>query len=303
MFLPTPNEKIINAAVPLTVLGKGQYCVVVNPVGANGVPRYGAKELRTGTSSFFLHPVEQLEGGIKNEHILGKDEGLVLYAVAAFDDALAKTRRAAGDKWMTKGPVSYIPPVEVKVLDRRKAIPLDKTEGVYIRDLKSGKVRSHIGSTILLNENEELWNKELPVLVEELLTRPRYTKHLKATDNVGTREPRLKHKVVTVNVPHNHFVQVYDFQSKKARVIRGPEMIWLGPDEEFTIVSLSGGTPKQSDMIKTLCMFSGPDFATDIIIVETRDHARLKLHLSYNWEFDLSVQGIEEYVQRARLCR
>lgn len=290
-FIPTPDEKVTNKAVPLTALTKGQYCVVVNPVVGDEC-RYGTKQLRQGPACFFLHPTESLDGGgVKNENVLGKDEGLVLYATAPFKDN--GKDRAAGDKWMITGPVSYIPPVEVRVLDRRKAIPLDQNEGVYVRNVRTGKVRAHIGKTILLNEDEELWNKELPLLVEDLLVRPRYTKHLKAAEAPSARVPRLKHKVVTVNVPHNHFVQVYNFESKKARVVRGPELVTLAPDEEFTVVSLSGGTPKQSDVIKTLCLFSGPDFATDQIIVETRDHARLKLHLSYNWEFDLSVPGIE----------
>lgn len=294
-FVPTPDEKVINKAVSLTVLTKEQYTVVLNPLIGDSI-RYGTKQLRQGPSSFFLHPAETLESGVKNEQVLGKDEGLVLYANAPFVDN--GKERAAGDKWMITGPISYIPPVEVKIVDRRKAIPLDQNEGVYIRNIATGKVRAHIGKTVLLDENEELWNKELPALVEDLLTRNRYTKHLKATDvgDSATRAPRLKHKVVTANVPHNHFVQVYNFESKKARVVRGPELVTLGPDEEFTVVSLSGGTPKQSDIIKTLCLFSGPDFATDKIIVETRDHARLKLHLSYNWEFDLSVPGIESKI-------
>ena len=31
----------------------------------------------------------------------------------------------------------------------------------------------------------------------------------------------------------------------------------------------------------------GPDFTSDIIIVETADHARLQLDLSYNWHFSI----------------
>jgi len=30
----------------------------------------------------------------------------------------------------------------------------------------------------------------------------------------------------------------------------------------------------------------GPDFMTDLVVVETSDHARLSLKLSYNWYFD-----------------
>ena len=59
--------------------------------------------------------------------------------------------------------------VEAEVVLRRKAIPLDVNEGIYVRDVKTGKIRSVIGSTYLLTENEELWEKELPKQVEQLL--------------------------------------------------------------------------------------------------------------------------------------
>lgn len=32
----------------------------------------------------------------------------------------------------------------------------------------------------------------------------------------------------------------------------------------------------------------GPDFSTDEIIVETTDHARLRMRLSYNWKFTVN---------------
>jgi major vault protein len=67
------------------------------------------------------------------------------------------------------------------------------------------------------------------------------------------------------------------------RVIFGPELVMLGPDEQFTQLSISGGKPKKPNMIKSLCLLLGPDFCTDIIVVETSDHARLSLQLSYNW--------------------
>lgn len=94
---------------------------------------------------------------------------------------------------------------------------------------------------------------------------------------------RDKNKVVSFRVPHNAAVQIYDYKDKKARVVFGPEMVMLGPDEQFTQLSLSGGKPKRPNQIKSLCLLLGPDFCTDIITVETADHARLSLQLSYNW--------------------
>lgn len=63
----------------------------------------------------------------------------------------------------------------------------------------------------------------------------------------------------------------------------GPHLVMLEPDEEFTQISLSGGKPKKPNAIRTLSLMLGPDFCTDLIIVETSDHARLQLMLSYNW--------------------
>lgn len=67
------------------------------------------------------------------------------------------------------------------------------------------------------------------------------------------------------------------------RVVFGPELVMLGPDEQFTILSLSGDKPKRANVIKALCLLLGPDFCTDVITIETADHARLQLQLSYNW--------------------
>ena len=51
------------------------------------------------------------------------------------------------------------------------------------------------------------------------------------------------------------------------------------------MVYLSGGKPKRPGVIKTLHVGLGPDFFSDIFQVETSDHARLQLQLSYNWHF------------------
>jgi major vault protein len=50
-----------------------------------------------------------------------------------------------GNKWMIYGPCNYIPPVEVEVVEKREKITLDKNEGIYVRDTKSGKVRTVFG--------------------------------------------------------------------------------------------------------------------------------------------------------------
>jgi len=154
---------------------------------------------------------------------------------------------------MLRGPIQYIPPVKAKVLRKNKAIPLHSNEGIYVRDIKSGRVRAEIGKTYLLNENEELWEKPLTPNIETLLLAPTEfgrvpeseLKALKALKRDPTR-------VVSYRVPHNCVVQIYDYREKQARVVFGPALVMLGPDEIFTPLSLSGGAPKKTKCISNI---------------------------------------------------
>ncbi|XP_039543649.1 major vault protein isoform X1 [Pimephales promelas] len=304
--IPSVAEEVVGV-VDVTTLNSRQYCVVLDPVGADGKPQLGQKRVVKGERSFFLRPGEYLENGIQDVYVLSEEEGLVLRAVEAFIDTegqdkvdeeeggekrtkIRGTQRRPGDRWMLRGPAEYVPPATVEVMLRREAIPLDENEGIYVRDIKSGKVRAVIGQTYMLTQDEELWEKELPANVETLLAQSRDP--LADRSDRGrnfVESERDKTRVVSYRIPHNAAVQVYDYREKKARVMFGPEMVMLGPDEQFTILSLSGDKPKRPNVIKTICLLLGPDFCTDIITIETADHARLQLQLSYNWHFDIKI--------------
>ena len=98
---------------------------------------------------------------------------------------------------------------------------------------------------------------------------------------------RDKSKVVSFRAPHNSAVQVYNFKTKSTRIEFGPELVMIEPDEIITICRLSGGNPKKEYAIALLYLPLGPDFMTDTLEVETSDHARLKLQVTYNWKFDV----------------
>ncbi|XP_015249721.1 PREDICTED: major vault protein isoform X1 [Cyprinodon variegatus] len=309
--IPSVAEEVVGV-VDVTTLSSRQYCVILDPVGTDGKPQLGKKKVVKGERSFFLQPGEQLENGIQDVYVLSEEEGLVLRAVEAFvdeseeapedeedeeeeqrRDSAKRSRqsgvlRRPGDRWMLRGPIEYVPPASVEVVLTQRAIPLDENEGIYVRDIKTGKVRAVIGHTYMLNQDEELWEKELPQNVEALLASrvdPLADRSNRRSDGDGP--PRDKTRVVTYRVPHNAAVQVYDYREKKARVVFGPEMVMLGPDEQFTVLSLSGDKPKRANVIKAICLLLGPDFFTDVITIETADHARLQLQLSYNWHFDI----------------
>jgi major vault protein len=279
--MPNVYEKVIGD-VPITTLTNRQYCVVLDPIDVDGKPQLGSKEVRKGDASFFLHPGERLLGGIQDVIVLAADETLLLRAIERFDDQ--GTIRQPGDKWMITGPCDYVPPVQVEVIQKRTALALGENEGVYVRDEKTGAVRAVIGKTYMLQPHEVLWEKELPPIVEELLQRSSGAKHA-VKDEATSTSTRDKTRVVRFSVQHNSACQVYNFQTRQARYVYGPDLVMLEPDEQFTVISLSGDKPKTPNVIQSLQLFLGPDFMTDIITVETSDHARLQLQLSYNWHF------------------
>ncbi|KAG8190032.1 hypothetical protein JTE90_000127 [Oedothorax gibbosus] len=304
-YIPGVYEDVLGT-VPITTLSNRQYCVILDPTGADGKPQLGRKKLIKGEKSFFLLPGESLEAGIQDVYVLSENEGLILKAREAFQDSseTPPKDRNPGDRWMIKGPTEYIPPTEVEIVTKRYAIALDENEGIYVRNIKSGHVRLVSGATYMLTQDEELWVKELPPQVQELLDKG----HEPLSDRGAWRTklaasapyPAKMHKsddegakAVTLRVPHNAAVQVYDYKEKKSRVVFGPDLVMLAPDEQFTQLSISGDKPKRPNVIKTLCLLLGPDFCTDIITVETADHARLSLQLSYNWYFDIGNKGPE----------
>lgn len=281
--------------VKLTVLSSREYCVILNPV-ESGITQYGKRVLRRGETSFFLQPGESLEDGkVKSVIVLDENDALLLQANKAYEDNGVKYN--PGDRWTLRGPREFIPPLELTILKQIKAIPLDENEGIYVREMDTGDIKIITGQTYLLSANEELWEKKLSPLAESLIFNQFGTTAITEVDEKGeltysnNKKISVKNrdlsKVVTFRSPQNSAVQVFDFKTLKSRVVFGPELIKLGPHEEFTILNLSGKKPKVENQINTIPLLLGPDFMTDIIEVETKDHARLRLQLCYSWKFDL----------------
>jgi major vault protein len=303
--IPDVYEEVIGK-VEITTLDDREWCIVQDPIDADGKPQLGKSEVRQGCLSFFLHPGESLDGGIQQVYVLGEQEALLLKAKEGFTDGSGEqaVTRQPGDLWMIEGPCDYIPLVQVEVLKRRKAIPLDKNEGIYVRDVKSGELKLVSGpQAYLLSPYEELWAKELSPLVEGLLEEQSDFMAEMRRQQAPKAAPEQKNKrdatrAVVFHVPQNSAVQLHNYKNRTARLVFGPDLVMLGPDEAFTVISLSGGKPKQAHAIKTLALFMGPDFMTDVFTVETSDHARLQLQLAYNWYFDVPDRNDSEVAAR-----
>ena len=292
--------------VKLTTLARNQYCVVIDPVDKDGKPQLGMRELRRGERTFFLAPGESLKEGIQGVRVLSEHQSLLLQARENFVDS--EVKRPAGSKWIVRGPREYVPPVQVDILEERQSIPLDENEGIYVRNVKTGEVRTVTHTVCMLTEDEVLWEKELTDEVEELLAvqasgggfAPVVVTDSGSRSYEQKKQPgykRDKTRAITFRAPHNSAVQLFDYKKKQSRIVFGPDLVMLEPYEEITVLKLSGDVPKKENQLKNLALLLGPDFMTDQIVVETSDHARLFLRLAYNWRFDIDKSKAESYAK------
>ena len=258
------------------ILVNDEYCIICNPYDQKAKSNLmGTMMLVKGVDSFFLNPGESLKNDkVEKAYILDENEGFLVQAIESFEDE-DNISRNAGDKWMINGPLKFIPGVEIRIIEKRQKIPLDKHEGIYIRNIKTGKLFKHIGSSYFLSPDEELWEKELSENIEKIYLRDQNLKI------------RNKSRIVSYSCPFNSIMQIYNLKTKTNRIIFGPDLAVLDPEEEFTLMSLSGKTPKVSGVVNTLYLKLGPTFSSDQFIVESIDHTKLRLKVSYDWIFDI----------------
>lgn len=74
--------------------------------------------------------------------MLSEQQGLLLRALQPLEEGEGeeKVLHQAGDRWLIRGPLEYVPSAKVEVVEERQAIPLDQNEGIYVQDVKTGKV-------------------------------------------------------------------------------------------------------------------------------------------------------------------
>jgi len=294
-----PGRYVPNGAVEVVsaekarVLKESEYCVVVNPIDrATGKIQEGKRKVIAGPDVFFLEPGEALEGDVRRKHVLSELQGLKLQALDDFsepDGKGATQPRRAGDTWIIRGPRTYVPTERVAILKEISAMSLGQGEGLYVRDLKSGKVSLVQGPCQFMPEaHQELHEKRLSADAEAILGLAP-APAVQAVDPKAQPRPapdRLdRTRAIVLRIEDNAAVLINDYETNHARVEFGPAKVILRPYEDVQVLELSGGTPKRPRTHKILMLRLGPDFATDLFEVATRDHARLRIKLSYKWQF------------------
>ena len=153
------------------ILHEGRFAVILNPYdrkrrGLN----YGDREVRVGPCMFSLYPGENIDktkpagtynlnNGVRGVYILERNKGLVVKALRDFEDG--DVFRKAGDEWIIRGPIHYVPHKYVLVRRMVGEISLAEHSGIYIKNTKTGEIRLEKGAkNIMLTPDEELYSKE-----------------------------------------------------------------------------------------------------------------------------------------------
>ncbi|KPI87757.1 putative major vault protein [Leptomonas seymouri] len=318
-FVPHPYDKVVKR-IRRTHLSASQFAVVLNSAAGAGTDAAKLRKVVTNTS-FFLEPGEKLEGGrSRNAFLLSAHQAVLVTATGNFTDISCdpSVERYEGDRWLVHGPCSFIPNSFMRVVPDAKTKAevrcrylLGENEGLYVRNTVTGVVRCVPGPcSYMLAAEEELWEKPLSAQVE--LHLPQLVSHSAYIEEEGDRPCGALHglteRAVSYSIPHRSVTQLYNYKTQVTRIVFGPDRVLLEPDEAFTVVSLSGSPwdpekpnkclPKQPNHITALHLFLGPSNMTDVVHVETRDHAQLALQLCYDWYFDVSHGDPE----RAKKC-
>ena len=262
-----PFKEIYKDPANKIVVAEGRFGYINNPFDAKKkVIKYGDREIRFGPILFALHHGENASA-TEGIPVLSQEQSVVLKAVKDFDDN--GTPRIAGESWIVMGPCEYKPHKYVDIIQTRKELPLEEHSGVYIMNIKTGQIRLEIGpQAISLNAEEVFWKKS-------------YTRSER--DALAFIDRTDQWKAQPLWILENEAAKI--MSEKKQEIVFGPKVVLLEPTERPYIMSIAGGTPKNSKRLKIWKIKLGPNFSTDIIDVRTRDNATIEIKLRYQWKF------------------
>jgi hypothetical protein len=264
-----PEEKgFVRNAVTLT---DGQYCILRGPKGRRRFVRGPGVVFPEAWEEFVARSGQRVFAA----HAQRKDRGLHLRAVKTFEvkagDQLPPGRYEAGQElFLTDREGFFFPTEEVEVLGEVTALHLAEKEGLSVRDLATGRMRTVVGPTAFLADPTRV---ELVPRVVPPETAKRWG--LTAVD------PR---RAPAITIPPSSAVLVT--ARNRREVVKGPLVRILDADEELEVLWLSTGTPKRDATLLGTCFLQvAGNKVSDQLVVRTADHVELELRLSYRVSF------------------
>jgi major vault protein len=300
------------------ILRDSEYCILLAP---NGKRKYCC-----GPAVVFPEPMEEFlqekTAKVFRAYQLRKNTGLHVRVVkdfviagetaAAGDNAVLPGKYTAGMEFFIKEREGFFFPSEnIEVVKEVQPIPIADKEGIYVRDLRTGKITTEAGPKNFLPDptKTEIVSRTLTHEVQKLygLAEAKPDKPDNQAMEQRVEQQAYMHKVqkanlsdykpgraVSIYIPPSFAVLVTS--SNKREVVMGPQTRILDYDEDLEILKLSTGKPKSSDKLLSTCfLLVNGNKVSDIIRLKTSDHVELEILLSYRVSF-----VAKEAVERVR---
>ncbi len=261
--------------------------VTQHPIGTETIVR--------GTDTSFYVPTTGLEavatqsGYVRKARRLRRGKGLHLRVVKSFDvavgdvplrgsvdavegDTLPLGHYEAGqDIFIADREGFFFPTASVEVVSEISAIPLGEREGVYARDIASGRIETVTGPINYLPDPTRV------EIVARSIDDDR-------ADLYGVPRDRDVTRALSIHVPSSFAVLVT--AKNKREVVRGPQTRVLDYDEDLEVLELSTGKPKsQERTLRTCFLQTDGNKVSDVLRVKTGDHNEVEVVVSYRVSF------------------
>jgi major vault protein len=269
------NGRYVRNAVTLL---DGEYCILLAPTGQ--------RKYHRGPAVVFPEPMEQFveHKGARafKAWTLKKNGGLHVRVVK--DVTITESSRAtaalspippgtyaAGQEIFLKDQEGLFFPTEhFEVVASVQPIPIADKEGIYVRDIETGKITTEVGPKYYLPD---------PTRVE-VVPRPLDPETVRLY-GLATHDPA---KAPSIYIPPSFAVLVT--AKNKRDVVKGPQTRILDYDEDLEVLRLSTGKPKTDDKLLATCFLqTDGNKVSDILRVKTNDHVDIQLLLSYRVSF------------------
>jgi len=175
------HETVVQSATQMILVPPRSYCVISNPVlrSENGELvydhhgqvklRHGDEEIRQSTQPFPLYPGEKLYGKVSPLQVVAPLTALKLRCIRDFEVKEKEERYSAGEEWLFSGPGTYIPRVEVQIVEIVRANIIGPNEALRLRAKKEfvdskGNARKTAEEWLVRDEGAYL-----PGVVEEVV--------------------------------------------------------------------------------------------------------------------------------------
>jgi hypothetical protein len=164
----------------------------------------------------------------------------------------------------------FFPSEHVEVLGVVQPIPIGEKDGIYVRDLATGRISTVQGPHNYLPDPTR----------EEIVFRTIDGTRARLYGVEGQDETRA----LAVYVPPSYAVLVTGKTTRE--VVVGPQTRILDYDEELEMLHLSTGKPKTDETTLATCfLLVEGNKVSDVVRVKTSDHVELEVALSYRVSF------------------